>query len=154
MLGSLPLSIPCSISRQARRKDILSETPFSTTPELACEVYTDVYGNIGRRLFVPAGLVTLSYRAEVQDTGLPETTPGDAPETPVQELPEECLPFLSGSRYCETDKLSQFAWDTFGPVKAGRPTRPGHRRLRPQSAGVRLSQGALDAHSCRGLGGR
>lgn len=103
----------------ARRKDILSETPFAVTPNAAGTVYTDVFGNIGRRLFVPQGKVQLRYAAEVFDTGLPEVTPGDAPETPVQDLPLDCLPFLNGSRYCETDKLSQFAWDKFGGVPAG-----------------------------------
>jgi transglutaminase-like putative cysteine protease len=103
----------------ARRKDIVSETPFTVTPDQPVEVFTDVYGNTGRRLFVPAGLVTLSYRAQVSDSGQPEATPGDAPETPVQDLPAECLPYLTASRYCETDSLGTFAWNTFGSVPAG-----------------------------------
>ena len=36
----------------------------------------------------------------------------DAPEVPVAQLPHECLVYLLGSRYCETDSLSQIAWDT------------------------------------------
>ena len=32
-------------------------------------------------------------------------------EFPVAELPDDCLLFLMGSRYCETDKPSQAAWD-------------------------------------------
>ncbi len=103
----------------ARRKDILDETPFSVSPDITSEVYTDVFGNTARRLFVPVGPVQLSYRADVSDSGLPEDTPGDAPETPVQQLPRECLPYLTGSRYCETDKLGKFAWDKFGSVPAG-----------------------------------
>lgn len=104
----------------ARRKDILTEKPFAVTPAYPVEVFTDVYGNTGRRLFVAEpGPLTLSYRAEVFDTGLPEATAGDAPETPVQELPAECLPFLTASRYCETDSLGTFAWDTFGSKPAG-----------------------------------
>ncbi len=103
----------------ARRKDILTETPFASTPDVTCEIFTDVFGNTSRRLFLPQGKVQLRYAAEVFDRGLPEDTPGDVPETPVQDLPLECLPYLTGSRYCETDKLSQFAWDKFGTVPAG-----------------------------------
>lgn len=103
----------------SRRKDILTETPFAVTPPLKTEVFTDAFGNTTRRMHVPVGPVRLTYGAEIFDTGLHEDVPGDAPETPVHLLPLECLPFLTGSRYCETDKLSQFAWNTFGAVPAG-----------------------------------
>jgi transglutaminase-like putative cysteine protease len=43
----------------------------------------------------------------------------DAEEVPVPDLPNECLVFLLGSRYCETDLLSQAAWDRFGLVPPG-----------------------------------
>jgi len=41
----------------------------------------------------------------------------------VADLPEDTLVYLLGSRYCETDRLSQTAWDLFGQ----RPT--GWRRV-------------------------
>jgi transglutaminase-like putative cysteine protease len=37
----------------------------------------------------------------------------------VPELPEETLTFLLGSRYCETDRLSETAWSLFGKSPAG-----------------------------------
>lgn len=37
----------------------------------------------------------------------------------MPELPDDSLVYLMGSRYCETDKLSQFAWDIFGTVAPG-----------------------------------
>ena len=40
-------------------------------------------------------------------------------EVPVADLPDDCLLFLMGSRYCETDKLSQTAWDLFGAIPPG-----------------------------------
>jgi transglutaminase-like putative cysteine protease len=42
-----------------------------------------------------------------------------AREMPVSELPDPCLVYLMGSRYCETDRLSQIAWDTFGALTPG-----------------------------------
>ena len=38
---------------------------------------------------------------------------------PVAELPDDCLVYLMGSRYCETDRLSQVAWDMFGNIAPG-----------------------------------
>ncbi len=39
--------------------------------------------------------------------------------TPSRSCPEETLVFLLGSRYCETDKLSEFAWDRFSGAPFG-----------------------------------
>jgi transglutaminase-like putative cysteine protease len=37
----------------------------------------------------------------------------------VQDLPDEVLIYLLGSRYCETDKMSELAWSLFGNVEPG-----------------------------------
>ncbi len=37
----------------------------------------------------------------------------------VPDLPDECLVFLLGSRYCETDRLADVAWDLFGNSATG-----------------------------------
>ena len=37
----------------------------------------------------------------------------------MQNLPEETLLFLLGSRYCETDRLSETAWSLFGNGPTG-----------------------------------
>jgi hypothetical protein len=36
-----------------------------------------------------------------------------ASQHPVEDLPAETLIFLLGSRYCETDRLSEVAWNLF-----------------------------------------
>jgi transglutaminase-like putative cysteine protease len=43
----------------------------------------------------------------------------DAGESPVEQLPNETLVFLLGSRYCETDKLADIAWRLFGSSPRG-----------------------------------
>jgi transglutaminase-like putative cysteine protease len=40
-------------------------------------------------------------------------------ETPVEELPDDVLGYLLGSRYCETDHLSGLAWNLFGHMPPG-----------------------------------
>jgi transglutaminase-like putative cysteine protease len=42
-----------------------------------------------------------------------------AQQIPVADLPEETLVFLLGSRYCETDRLSEPAWNLFGNSPPG-----------------------------------
>ena len=37
----------------------------------------------------------------------------------MQDLPADTLVFLLGSRYCETDLLSQVAWNLFGNSAPG-----------------------------------
>ncbi len=47
----------------------------------------------------------------------------------MADLPDEVLVYLLGSRYCETDRLSQFAWDMFGAGCAGLCAGAGDLRL-------------------------
>ncbi|WP_417768557.1 transglutaminase-like domain-containing protein [Stappia sp.] len=103
----------------ARAPDIRGAETFFTSPQLATSTYRDLFGNRCRRLVAPAGELTLGGEASVKDTGLPDRAFHDARELPVQELPDDCLAYLMGSRYCETDQLSQIAWDRFGSVSPG-----------------------------------
>jgi transglutaminase-like putative cysteine protease len=66
-----------------------------------------------------AGDLTLWGDATIEDSGKPEAAVPDAREVPAADLPDECLVYLMGSRYCETDRLSQVAWDMFGTVVPG-----------------------------------
>ena len=45
----------------------------------------------------------------------------DAQQISLEKLPVETLGYLLGSRYCETDRLGEFAWATFGKVPKGWP---------------------------------
>jgi transglutaminase-like putative cysteine protease len=55
----------------------------------------------------------------VADPGTPDIVAGDAGQHAVEHLPEDALVFLLGSRYCETDRLSEAAWALFGGVPPG-----------------------------------
>ena len=46
---------------------------------------------------------------QIGDTGLPDYLPVGAAQTPVEDLPEDAIVYLLGSRYCETDRLGDFA---------------------------------------------
>jgi hypothetical protein len=55
----------------------------------------------------------------VKDSGEPDLVAGEAQQHAVQDLPDETLVFLFGSRYWETDRLSDIAWSLFGNTPPG-----------------------------------
>jgi transglutaminase-like putative cysteine protease len=101
-----------------RRRDIVLDDPLKIAQDQPAATL-DAFGNVLRRFVLPQGMNTISCRAVVRDPGVLDAQPFGAGETPVAELPEPCLQFLTGSRYCETDELSQFAWSTFGQTAPG-----------------------------------
>ncbi|MCM2291940.1 transglutaminase family protein [Allorhizobium sp. BGMRC 0089] len=94
------------------------ETVF-TNPIVPTSTYHDLFGNLCRRLVAPAGDLTIWGDATIWDDGKPDQVLPFAQEMAVPDLPDDCLVYLTGSRYCETDRLSQIAWDTFGHISPG-----------------------------------
>jgi len=86
-------------------------------PEIATSTYLDTFGNTVRRFIAPAGNLTLSRDAVIEDSGVPDAIEEGAKEGPVEQLPNDTLVFLLGSRYCETDKLADIAWQLSDPSR-------------------------------------
>jgi transglutaminase-like putative cysteine protease len=105
-----------------RAGDIVVPDRLSTDPEIPLATYRDGFGNWCSRIVAPQGRLRIYTNAVVNDTGKPDPIAWSDEEHAVQDLPEECLVFLLGSRYCETDRLSDIAWSLFGatPTGAGR----------------------------------
>ncbi|PPQ37618.1 Transglutaminase-like enzyme, putative cysteine protease [Rhodoblastus acidophilus] len=115
-----PTPLVCLLSvHEERRGDIRDPEKTFTTPITPVSTYRDLYGNRCLRLVAPRGDLMIWGDATLEDDGRPDPVIPEARETPVQDLPVECLVFLMGSRYCETDRLSQIAWDTFGKIAPG-----------------------------------
>jgi len=100
----------------SRASDLVKPDHLLTDPALPIRSYRDSFGNWCARIVAPAGRTRIHSRAIVRDSGLPDVVVPDARLHPVEELPEEALQFLLGSRYCETDQLSMTAWNLFGPT--------------------------------------
>ena len=70
------------------------------------------------RLQAMPGELTLRYRARVSLNPAVDSPP-QIPETDHPELPEEAIPYLNPSRYCESDRLAAFAMAEFGRLDRG-----------------------------------
>lgn len=102
-----------------RQPDIQRRTRVMTSPSVPSQTYRDAFGNACRRFVAPAGGFRILYDAVIEDSGLPDEVNMLARETPVEKLPGEVLGYLLGSRYCETDHLSDLAWRLFGHLPRG-----------------------------------
>ncbi len=98
---------------------MVSPEQVVSTPEVPTHTYIDMFGNVCRRFTAPEGDFSIWADGVVRDSGFHDPVHLNAGEIPIEELPDECLVYLLGSRYCETDMLSQTAWDLFGNTKPG-----------------------------------
>ena len=104
-----------------RASDIVLTDHIITNPPVPITAYRDSFGNWCSRIVAPPGEIRISTNAIVNDSGLPNAVDASAGQCPVEDLPAETLMFLLGSRYCETDRLSQTAWALFGETPLGWP---------------------------------
>ena len=96
-----------------RASDVITPDYLTTSPSVPISPYRDVFGNWCSRIVAPAGRMRLSAKGVVRDSGLPDVVVPSAFQHAVEDLPPETLIFLLGSRYCETDRLSEVAWSLF-----------------------------------------
>src|SRR5271165_2319574 len=102
-----------------RASDILVPDHVKTDPSVPIAAYRDSFGNWCSRIVAPKGLIRIANTAVVKDSGAPDLVATSAQQHSIQDLPEEALVFLLGSRYCDTEKFSQTAWSLFGQTPPG-----------------------------------
>jgi transglutaminase-like putative cysteine protease len=103
----------------SRAKDLLTADRMVTSPSIPVRNYHDSFGNICTRIVAPPGLIDLKSDFVIFDSGMWDETCPPARQQPVEDLPDDVLVFLLGSRYCDTQSLSDFAWQTFGYTTPG-----------------------------------
>jgi transglutaminase-like putative cysteine protease len=150
---SLPQATPMILAlniHYSRASDIITPDYLTTDPAVPIGGYRDGFGNWCTRLVAPRGLFRIKTDALIRDSGLPDLVVPEARQHAIQELPEETLVFLLGSRYCETDVLSQTAWDLFGTAQPGWARVQAicdyvHRRIRFDYQQARATRTAWEA---------
>jgi transglutaminase-like putative cysteine protease len=115
-----PMILTLSV-HPSRRTNLLTPDRMRLDPLLPTKEYCDGFGNICHVIRAPAGQLTISADFLVQDGGEADEIAPELTQRPLETLPVETLVYLLGSRYCETDRLSEFAWSTFGTNPKGWP---------------------------------
>lgn len=98
----------------------LIEENYLLTPQIPIAQYQDVYGNLCQRMVAPLGKLSIKTSSifEVNET---LDTNFEASFVPVENLPNEVIIYTLPSRYCESDKLSNLAFQIVQNLPLGYP---------------------------------
>lgn len=83
--------------------------------------FQDSHGNITYRCYLMPGRNEIRHDALVAVSSHPDSREIQGPVIPVGQLPSELLRYTLPSRYCDSDKLMDFAWKHFGHIPHGLP---------------------------------
>jgi transglutaminase-like putative cysteine protease len=86
----------------------IAREEYVLSPSVPAVGFTDPFGNLCQRLVAPAGHFSVRTSVDIETADASDTSPG-APFVEVQQLPDETLPFLYPSRYCESDRFTEMA---------------------------------------------
>jgi transglutaminase-like putative cysteine protease len=114
----VPLLLMLSV-HPSREADLLTAHRMDFTPQIASRDYRDVFGNVCTRLVAPPGILEIRNHFIIRDSGKPDKCAPEALQRDIDSLPDDTLVYLLGSRYCDTEKLSDLAWSLFGSVQGG-----------------------------------
>lgn len=106
---------------QSRVADLIVPDLLTAEPAIPISTYRDAFGNQCNRLIAPPGRLRLTASAVIRDSGQPDEMAHAAWQDFVENIPDESLVFLLGSRYCDTDLLSETAWQLFSHTVPGYP---------------------------------
>jgi transglutaminase-like putative cysteine protease len=110
----------------SRASDVVVADHIITNPPRPISAYRDGFGNWCSRIVAPPGQIRIATDALVNDSGLPDEVHPYLAQHAVEDLPADTLVYLLGSRYCETDRLSETAWSLFGTDAARLAAGAGH----------------------------
>ena len=145
-----PMILMLSV-RPERFGDLVRPQSLHVSPHTPVREYRDGFGNVCHRLTAPAGRITFSAESLIRDSGLPDEAAPRAKQLPVDELPDDTLVYLLGSRYCETESLTDMAWSEFGQTEPGWARVQTivdyvHEHMTFSYAAARSNRTALEAH--------
>jgi len=113
-----PMILTLSV-HPSRVPDLLSWDRVQLNPSIPANTYHDSFGNFCHVIRAPTGRLTVFTDFTIQDNGEPDVMDPLAEQHELENLPVEVLIYLLGSRYCETDRLSEMAWSLFGKTLKG-----------------------------------
>ena len=105
----------------SRASDLEAPDIIRLDPPVPLASYRDGFGNWCGRFTAPAGRIRISSDTVIRDSGLPDPVTPDARQHPIEELPDEAIVYLLASRFCESDRMLDLAWQLFGATEPGWP---------------------------------
>jgi transglutaminase-like putative cysteine protease len=118
--GPTPMIAMLSV-HPSRLADLITLDRMRLEPPIVPNTYHDIFGNFCHVIRAPAGRLTMSADFLIRDSGERDAIAPQAEQQALEDLPVNVLIYLLGSRYCETDRLSNKAWSLFGQVPKGWP---------------------------------
>ena len=137
-----------------REPDLLSPDVVAFSRPVARTEYRDMFGNRCLRIMAEPGPLVITNDFMIRDSGELDAVVPEAEQHAVEDLPPEVLVYLLGSRYCETDKMSDLAWSLFGHLPKGWPlvqalVTYAHQRITFGYEYARPTKTAFEAHQER-----
>lgn len=146
---STPTSFLFHVSAASTAHQIVQHEDVRVEPANQYEIcHLGAEDNRFFRLETQPGNLTLSYQAKVSLTPAVDNPP-QIQEADYPQLPEDVLPYLNPSRYCESDRMGSFALAEFGHLNRGYSRVAAicdwtHNYLQYQSGSTNASNGACD----------
>ena len=107
--------------RPGRHHMVISEA-LTLGDNLRDKRFIDSHGNRVRQVRLASGVNSVRHDAIVAVVAQPDNA-GLVPPPPVapDQLPPDVLRYTLPSRYCDSDRLANFAWEKFGTIQHGWP---------------------------------
>lgn len=116
---SIPTAVLFVLKPRLEGRVLVMQEKLSFGIGLPAYEFQDSHGNITYRSMFMPGRNEIRHDALVAVSSLPDSREVNAPMLPVGQLPCDLLRYTVPSRYCDSDKLMDFAWNQFGSVPHG-----------------------------------
>src|SRR3954453_21368353 len=94
--GPTPMNLLLNV-RPERAADLVAPEVITFDPPVPARQFTDPFGNVCLRIVAPGGALSMSAGFGIRASSEPDPVVPDAMQhPPVQDLPDDGLPFLPG----------------------------------------------------------
>jgi transglutaminase-like putative cysteine protease len=118
---SVPTPVLLVLKPRLERKVLVMHEKLSFGLAQPAYEFQDSHGNLTYRVMLMPGLNEIRHDALVAVSALPDSREMLTPVLPMGEVPHDYLRYTLPSRYCDSDKLLNFAWKQFGQITHGLP---------------------------------
>jgi transglutaminase-like putative cysteine protease len=114
-----PTSILLVLRVRSDGHQMVRQQMLTFSPHLPSYDFVDAHGNLTDRAVLQPGENVIHHDALVEVSSLPDNHELPGLPMPVHQLPPDVLRYTLPSRYVDSDKLLNFAWQNFSQVENG-----------------------------------